>query len=544
MRVDRGLAVPAPDGAVLLVDHHHPDRSGAAGARVVVWIRTPYARKQLASIARRFAKRGAHVIVEAIRGTDGSGGSFDGSTFERGDGSAVAAWLRTRPWFPGVIVTWGLSAIGYASWALAGVDIPEWRLAILQDAQSELRDAVVYPGGAFAGRTVLGYVHSLEWQAAHPRASLPRTMFASVRAARRARRVLAALPLGSADQRLVGHRVGYFQDWLAAERDDTYWKQRDLRGNATAMPDRVHLASGWYDICLPSVLADYAALRAAGKTVRLVIGAWYHGRGSVDRGYRADMDAWLDAVGDEHPPAGEPVRVYVGGGVGWRALPDWPPPGYQPCMWYLQPGGGLATSPAAPGAPDRYRYDPADPTPAVGGAMENFDGNGGAKDNRRLEARADVLTYTSDPLSADLDVIGPVTATLVIRSSLPHTDLCVRLCDVAPDGRSTNLCDGARRLHPAGPTPNLDGTRAVELDLLGVAHRFRTGHRIRLQVSSGAHPRLCRNTGTGQPLATATQLAAADQEIFHDPDHVSTLRLPCAAPSHYPAKRVLDPSEV
>jgi uncharacterized protein len=103
-----------------------------------------------------------------------------------------------------------------------------------------------------------------------------------------------------------------------------------------------------------------------------------------------------------------------------------------------------------------------------------------------------------------------------------------RLCDVARDGRSTNLADGARRLRPACPIPNDDGTCAIELDLLGVAHRFRAGHRIRLQISSGAHPRLVRNTGTGEPLVTATRIAVADQEIFHDPDHVSMLRLPCS----------------
>ncbi len=97
------------------------------------------------------------------------------------------------------------------------------------------------------------------------------------------------------------------------------------------------------------------------------------------------------------------------------------------------------------------------------------------------------------------------------------------------DGRSVNLCDGARRLHPNQPVPTTDGTRTVDLDLLGIAHRFRAGHRIGVQISSGAHPRLHRNTGTGEPLATATGLAAVDQEIFHDPQRISVLRLPTPA---------------
>jgi putative CocE/NonD family hydrolase len=157
--------------------------------------------------------------------------------------------------------------------------------------------------------------------------------------------------------------------------------------------------------------------------------------------------------------------------------------------------------------------------------VENFDGSAGAKDNRKLEKRADVLSYTSDPLADDLQVIGPVGATITFRSTIENTDIHARLCDVHPDGRSMNLCDGARRLGPEQPKA-ADGTRAVELDLVALAHVFRAGHRIRLQISSGAHPRLTRNTGTNEPIASATRLVAADQEVFHDPAHLSTLTLP------------------
>jgi putative CocE/NonD family hydrolase len=296
------------------------------------------------------------------------------------------------------------------------------------------------------------------------------------------------------------------------------------------MPAMVHLATGWYDVCLASTLADYQALRQAGKTVRLLIGPWYHGRGAIDKPYRADLDTWLHAAAHNTQPAGDPVRVHIGGIGQWRDLPDWPPPGYQPTTWHLHPAGTLTTDPPPPSPPDRYRYDPAQPTPAVGGAIENWEGTAGAKDNRTLELRPDVITYTSAALTHDLEVIGPVSATIAVRSTLDHTDLLARLCDVHPDGRSINLCDGARRLQPGQPPTAADGTRTVELDLTAIAHVFRAGHRLRLQISSGAHPRLTRNTGTGQPLATATTLVPADQEIHHDPEHPSTLTLPCAPP--------------
>jgi uncharacterized protein len=523
MRGQRGIEVTALDGARLLVDHHRP-RGEASG--VVVWMRTPYGRKGVASIARRFARSGAHVIVEAMRGSDGSDGAFDPFDVRSRDATAVLNWLRCQPWFDGVIATWGVSALGYLSWALTEVDVPEWRLAILQDAPSELREDLIYPGGIFAGKVVLGFLGSIEWQRRHWNASLPRTMLASVKTARRVPRALSEPPLGRADERLVGHCVDYFQHWLEHEHDDAYWHRLDRRQQAVAMPMLVHLATGWYDVLLASTVATYRAVRDAGKHPRLVIGPWYHGRGVVDKAYRSELDTWLVAARTQTEPRDAPVRVYVGGIDVWRDLPDWPPPDYQPTSWHLHADGELRTDPAPASEPDRYRYDPARPTPSLGGAVENFDGSAGAKDNRPLEQRPDVLTYTSAPLTDDLEVIGPVTATIAFRSSLAHTDVTARLCDVAPEGRSVNLCDGARRLRPGATDHLADGTCVVPIDLVGVAHVFRAGHRIRLQVSSGAHPRLVRNHDTGEPLATATELRPAEQEVWHDPVHVSTLTLP------------------
>jgi putative CocE/NonD family hydrolase len=140
-----------------------------------------------------------------------------------------------------------------------------------------------------------------------------------------------------------------------------------------------------------------------------------------------------------------------------------------------------------------------------------------------LVAPDDFLTYTTGPLDRDIVAIGPVSADIHLRSSLEHTDLFVRVCDVLPSGPSLNVCDALVRLAPGSPAAEPDGSRRVHVDLWPTAHRFRRGHRIRVQVSSGAHPRYARNPGTGEDPATATRLVAADQEVLHDAAHPSSI---------------------
>jgi putative CocE/NonD family hydrolase len=136
------------------------------------------------------------------------------------------------------------------------------------------------------------------------------------------------------------------------------------------------------------------------------------------------------------------------------------------------------------------------------------------------------LTYTSPVLTDDLTVIGPLTAELYLRSSLEHTDFFVRLCDVSEKGRSFNISDGIVRLEPGSVHREEDGVFRLEIAMWPTANTFLAGHRLRLQVSSGAHPLFCRNTGTGGPLATATRMRSADQEVFHDAARPSSIALP------------------
>ena len=215
-----------------------------------------------------------------------------------------------------------------------------------------------------------------------------------------------------------------------------------------------------------------------------------------------------------------PVSVDVQGtGGGWRDLDDWPPPQSTPTRWHLHADGRLDTDEAVDSEPDRYRYDPADPTPAVGG-VRGVPAKSGRADNTTLEARSDVLIYSTDVLDQDVEVIGEVTAEIWFCSSLRYADVFARLCDVDPRGRSWNVCDSLTSLTSASEVT------CATVRLWPTAHRFKAGHRMRLQVSSGAFPRYARNLGNGEPHATATVMRPADQQVYHDPHHPSAIVLP------------------
>jgi len=163
----------------------------------------------------------------------------------------------------------------------------------------------------------------------------------------------------------------------------------------------------------------------------------------------------------------------------------------------------------------------------------------GAVDNKKIESRSDVLVFTSAPLASALEVLGPVQLRLHVRGSSPYFDIFARLCDVDPRGRSRNVCDGLLR-HQAVPGSGgaAEGDRGgttMTVTMSSAAHRFGAGHRLRLQVCGGAHPRFARNTGTPEPAATATHLVPVDIEIRHDTAAPCVLPLPTVAEAPQPS---------
>ena len=519
LTVQRGLPVPMPDGTVLLADRWAP-RADGDGLPVAL-LRTPYGRGRLfgAAMARPLAERGFQVLMQSVRGTFGSGGTFRPMRDERDDGLATLEWVRKQPWFGDAIVLFGSSYLGYVQWAVADRLPPEVKAMIPVVTDSSL-SLEFFRADGFSLETPFGWGILVDAQ------ERPGALLRQVTAARKNLRALRTVPLGRADEAAAGHRVDYVQNILAHDANDPYWAPVDHRDRVAQVTAPVSSIGGWYDIFLPGQLRDFQVLQSLGRPARLTVGPWTHL--SMDgTSITEAVEFGLAYARGLEPPPRSPVRLYVMGAGEWRDFECWPPAGYSPTRLHLGPGGTLSVADpgalgvsgaAAESAPDRYRYDPADPTPAVGGARMVRDS--GRRDNTALEARPDVLTYTTAPLEADTEVIGEVSAEIWFSSSLAHADVFVRLCDVDPRGRSWNVCDGLTSL------TGVDKVTRATVRLWPTAYRFKRGHRIRVQVSSGAFPRYARNPGSGEPLATATRLLAADQSVYHDPAHPSAVILP------------------
>jgi putative CocE/NonD family hydrolase len=320
---------------------------------------------------------------------------------------------------------------------------------------------------------------------------------------------------------------------------------------------------GWYDIFNAGTLRNYMGARAHGSTdaartqQHLLIEIGGHagfGRriGDVDFGPHATENAYVDVILDWYDflfkgiknefAADKPVKLFVMGANEYRQEDDWPSPQARSTKYFLHSAGkanslrgdgSLSTSAPKSEPADNYFYNPANPAPTVGGPLccdaEHMEP--GPRDQRAVESRDDVLVYSTGPLPSDLEVTGPVTADLFVKSSAVDTDFTAKLVDVAPDGFAQNLTEGILRMRYRGSPEhaslmNPGQIYEISLDLWATSNVFLRGHSLRLEISSSNFPRFDRNLNTGEEIRTARTVATASNTILHDAQHPSWLVLP------------------
>lgn len=565
LTIEKNLQVPMRDGIVLATDVYRPS---AEGRYPVVLMRLPYNKEQpvllfLAGDPLRIAQAGYAVVVQDCRGTYQSGGSFDPYFQEADDGVDAISWAAAQPWSTGVVGMMGASYYGATQWLAAMKNPPALKAIAPFITTDQYYEKWTYQGGAFQ----LGFI--LQWATGNfgvgevvRRLGLGEATGEDLGAAIASGDAVAErywhLPLTDLPE--LADLAPYVQDWIAHPDYDDYWRAIAPCEHYDSVTTPALNFGGWYDLFLGGTLANYQAMKAS-VPQKLVIGPWAHG---CNVGVYAERNFGLlahDGVADvttdqirwfDHWLKGEdngieterPVKLFIMGPDVWREEEDWPLPDTQWREFYLHSDGqaGSTSGELSVEVPedepaDSYRYDPRDPIPTVGGATFlpglSIAANAGPRDQQDIENRADMLCYTSAVLEHDLEVTGPITLILYVRSSATDTDFTGKLVDVYPDGRAMLLTDGILRARYRGGfeksemlTPG--EVYRIEIDLVATANVFAAGHRIRLEVSSSNFPRFDRNTNTGGVIATETEadFKIATNEVLHDVDNPSHLVLP------------------
>ena len=542
VRVEQGVALAASDGVMLVADIYKPETPEPAPT---ILLRVPFTKTfkndlGVEVVGRFWASRGYIVVVQGTRGRFKSGGTNYPLIHERQDGLDTLHWLAQQSWFDGRLGMWGGSAFGYTQWVLADQSEPGPMALMIQIASTDFH-GMFYPGGAFSLESALFW-------AARSRGAKDRDPSMA-----ELERGFQGFPLIQADDRGPGN-TNYFKDWASHPQRDAYWKAIDGENRARTLKAPVLLMAGWYDPFLPSQLHDYKTIKSEAQAgvaagTRLIIGPWSHAdavrfadgstAGSYRRASLTPSLPWFDhqLLGRSVDPSlAAPVKIYVMGKNVWRDEQEWPLARTRYETFYLSShghansvrGDGMLTSkPPALGEgaerPDSFVYDPRRPVPSRGGAM--LGPRAGTYDQEQVEQRSDVLVYSTEPLAQDTEITGPIGVVLYVTTNAPSTDFTAKLVDVFPDGKAYNVSDGIlRRNYP----PQMSASRPEEItiDLWPTSMLFRSGHRLRLEISSSDYPRFDRNPNTGGNIATETHPQQATQQVIHDSAAVSRIILP------------------
>lgn len=584
--VTKQTDVPARmrDGVILRADIYRPTTKDLVP---VILMRTQYGKAAAQVQPSRFqtpAWFASHcyiVVIQDIRGQFASQGTFYEYANDRNDGYDSVEWAARLPGSDGRVGMYGSSYVGATQWLAATASPPSLKTIVPSNTASDYYDGWTYEDGAFR----LAFIET--W--------MMTDIVQSAAANRGDTKLSATLLEQTKDIAKWVHFVPYdrfppfhpedpavapyFFDAIKHPSDDAYWQAFSIESRYNKVNVPVLAFDGWYDAFLNGALKNFTGMRAHGATSlarnnqRIVIGPWEHtawGRpdsivsprlkalGPVANSPVNElMLAWFDHFlkgNDNGLSTGPRVDYFEMGENKWHTSQEWPLRATQFQKWYLASGGHGASvmgdgalSTVAPGVAianaqsnaqsDEFVYDPSNPVPSVGGhsCCSWKTGPQGQFDQSEIEHRSDILVYSSQPLTAPLEVTGPITLTLYASSSASDTDFTAKLVDVFPDGTAVNLANGIQATRSrdslSQPSPIEPGRiYQYKINVWPTSNLFLTGHSIRLEISSSDFPQFAPNPNTSQSFGTSTRWIIAKQTIFHDSEHPSAITLPVIPP--------------
>jgi hypothetical protein len=560
--VKPGAMVAMRDGTKLSTDLYLPQIDGKAP---VILIRTPYKKEMGELQARYYARRGFVVVIQDCRGRFGSKGVWEPFINEPKDGYDTIEWLAAQPWSNGKIGMIGGSYVGWVQWWAASERPPHLVTIIPNVSPPDPFYNIPYEHGAFFILGAIWWADILESKATGDLSGVALSKIGE----KKYGQLLHSLPVIDLDKAVLGEENPYWRQWIAHPVDDAWWAQADFLAKLKDVTIPVFHQSGWFDGDGIGTKLNYLQMREYGHAnQKLTIGPWGHtdtaarmlgdrdfGPQAVidlQRDYLRWFDYWLKGV--ENGVTKEPlVSIFVMGTNRWLHGDTYPLPSTQFTKLYLSGGGKANTSkgdgrltfdePPASALPDKYVYDPGDPSPDPDfyELTEEQDKQVQPAEDKKKEAlahhqkvtdeRSDILVYQTEELKTPLTFAGPISATIYASSSAKDTDWYVSLLEIEKDGRIFSLASGKlrARFRDSVKKPQLLTPGQIyeyKLDLWQTGITVPAGDRLRVEVASADFPMFSRNLNTGGHNETETKYVAAHQVVYHDKEHPSHVLLP------------------
>ena len=587
--VDQKVMMPMRDGIRLSTDIYRPKTDKKVP---IIFSRTPYnfnswgdgeRRTRTAQRAYEAVKRGYAYVVQNERGRYFSEGQWDILGVPLTDGYDAFTWMKDQPWSNGKIGTLGCSSTAEWQMAVAALDHPSHAAMVPQAYGAGVgrvgdinEQGNWYRGGA-EQLLFFAWLYGVEHDKFKPRIPEGATQEDLIRISRfydlapenppiDMSEALSHLPIQDMLKNMNGKKE-IFDKMVRRKPNHPDWFKGGIYHDNMEIGVPSFWFASWYDVSVTPNIALFNHVRnnAKDQEIRdnqyMVIAPTLHCRytratentivgelsvGDARLNYDEQIykwfDLWLKGERNDFKEVTPRVQYYTMGANKWQSSNTWPPEGAELVTYYLNSGGKansrfgdgkLTTKKAGKDNPDSFTYDPMNPVPSYGGNV-CCTGNavqGGAFDQQDMEARHDILVYTTDILKEDTEVSGFIESTLYVSSDVKDTDFTIKLIDVHPDGSAYNLDETIQRVrYREGYDKEvfMEKGKVYKVDLtpMATSNMFKKGHRIRIEISSSNFPRFARNLNTGGNNYDEKEGVIANNTVHHSSKYPSQLRLP------------------
>lgn len=561
IRYDNRVRIPVGGQSPLQASLYLPDRSTQNDPPLAtILVMLPYGRHQYGEALRagvKFGAAGFAVLTLDLRGYE-SDPMANAQTRSvpwagvRQDASAVLDWIVQQPWSNGRVGTFGCSALGETQFALAKAKHPAHHAMLVSGAGGALGHLQgrygyfgLFEGGAFQLASGYGWLARRGWL----QPPFVRDPYSQADNAQAVLQSLSRLPLANQ----VNHSFNAWGFITGTPLEDPAWRALNYVHDDDKIDVPTLTINTWADQTLSESIALHHHISAPGKSMVLAPGNHCnHEQSAPPSGadwqavYNQWFDHWLRPGTDKKRPL-PPVSYQLPGDAQWRHANSWPPQASVATSWILQSAasaksvsgdGRLLPVKPAPTLTvsskphSEWLADPVDPVPSVGGPVcctSTPTIVSGRHDQRTVEQRQDVLVFTTEPFTEVTEFAGPVQARLFLSSDAPDADLVVRITDVAPDGLSMNIQEGAQRVSMTAPDASTSLAAGkvvpVTVNVRDLAYQFLPGHRLRMHVAASSFPRLARNLQTGGFNRTNAESFAGRHRLHHSSQYPSTITL-------------------